>query len=349
MRKLRAASTTAWTRAIAPNLKSLSFSIAQQVVARPYRLWRPAAQVSRTVNYRRLVEVREALTPEAANSLLADAFSSQRDSPFFAGRLGSTELKAMSRMVLLESRSLSEKLFAFIARLEPGFWTRVRFRELLTQSGFFPVQRETVNQFVEIMRDSLHDIDLFGSWVPGESLFADDLRRAKICPAPMDPFSNPRNPWTASLEGQRVLVVHPFSETIETQYERSRDKLFPGSNLLPEFTLDVVRAPLTLNGPTAEVQDWFEALDNLSAEVEGKKFDVAILGCGAYGFPLASRIKRNGGKVINLGGTTQLLFGIKGWRWDHNGFGDRWYNDLWIRPLPADTPSLKRGRTREYW
>ena len=45
-------------------------------------------------------------------------------------------------------------------------------------------------------------------------------------------------------------------------------------------------------------------------------FDVAIIGCGAYGMPLAAMLKQAGKQAIHLGGATQLLFGIKGKRWE---------------------------------
>ena len=43
-------------------------------------------------------------------------------------------------------------------------------------------------------------------------------------------------------------------------------------------------------------------------------FDVALLGCGAYGLPFAASIKRMGKKAVHLGVATQILFGIKGKR-----------------------------------
>lgn len=41
-------------------------------------------------------------------------------------------------------------------------------------------------------------------------------------------------------------------------------------------------------------------------------YDICLIGCGAYGFPLAAHAKRKGKKAVHLGGALQLLFGIKG-------------------------------------
>ena len=42
-----------------------------------------------------------------------------------------------------------------------------------------------------------------------------------------------------------------------------------------------------------------------------KNFDIALIGCGAYGFPLAAFVKGIGKKAVHIGGPLQLFFGIK--------------------------------------
>lgn len=69
-------------------------------------------------------------------------------------------------------------------------------------------------------------------------------------------------------------------------------------------------------------------------------FDVALLGCGAYGMSLGAFIKRDLGlKAVHLGGVTQVLFGIKGGRYDSNPYYNRLYNDFWVRPNESERPS----------
>ena len=74
-------------------------------------------------------------------------------------------------------------------------------------------------------------------------------------------------------------------------------------------------------------------------QIAKTEFDVAILGCGAYGFPLAAHVKRLGKQSVHLGGATQILFGIKGRRWDTHDVISGLYNDYWVRPLPSETPA----------
>lgn len=83
-------------------------------------------------------------------------------------------------------------------------------------------------------------------------------------------------------------------------------------------------------------QSWFEALEHMRKEIAGIDFDVAIVGCGAYGMPLAVEIKKMGKQAIHMGGATQILFGIKGARWDANSRISSMYNEHWVRPEESE-------------
>ena len=61
-------------------------------------------------------------------------------------------------------------------------------------------------------------------------------------------------------------------------------------------------------------------------------YDVAITGAGAYSMPLAIHARDTGHAAIQMSGATQLLFGIRGKRWDTHPQISRLYNDAWVRP-----------------
>jgi hypothetical protein len=50
--------------------------------------------------------------------------------------------------------------------------------------------------------------------------------------------------------------------------------------------------------------------------------------------------KTLGKQALHLGGATQLLFGIKGKRWEDpkQDYGKRFFNEYWVRPLPHEIP-----------
>jgi hypothetical protein len=49
-------------------------------------------------------------------------------------------------------------------------------------------------------------------------------------------------------------------------------------------------------------------------------------------------VKEQGKKAITTCGSTQILFGIKGKRWDDRGYENTLYNEYWVRPLPEKIP-----------
>ena len=91
----------------------------------------------------------------------------------------------------------------------------------------------------------------------------------------------------------------------------------------------------------------------MEQQIDKIDFDIALIGCGAYGMPLAAHVKRLGKQAVHLAGGLQLLFGIKGKRWTEEHVGNfeyrpgvilSWdyrslFNDHWCYPLAIDTPS----------
>ena len=117
--------------------------------------------------------------------------------------------------------------------------------------------------------------------------------------------------------------------------------MFPNENWLPEFSLKVIKSVQSAAGEKPPFKDWFEALEFMKKEIKYSDFDIAIIGCGAYGLPLAGYCKSLGKKALHLGGGTQLLFGIKGKRWEKQ-YRDACYRDLfnefWVYPDKKETP-----------
>jgi hypothetical protein len=111
--------------------------------------------------------------------------------------------------------------------------------------------------------------------------------------------------------------------------------------VLPDFhlkTIPAIQNPALL-GQKPKFNDWFDALDYLKEQIAESDFDIALLGCGAYGFPLAAFVKKLGKQAIHLGGASQLLFGIKGERWERTYPNiAKLFNEYWVYPSPEETP-----------
>jgi hypothetical protein len=258
-------------------------------------------------------------------------------SPAMIARFGSVEIKA-----LLWSH------LPWIARRMAGH--RV-ISDMIMNAGFFPAAHAAIEQFSALMYDDMNQLDILGSWRPEEYLLYMHLRRVtRVRLAALEPYLS-AHPWSENLEGRKVLVVHPFSRTIESQYYNHRRQLFEDARVLPEFgKLATIRAVQTIAGNNLQYSDWFQALASMKDAMDGTDYDVAIIGCGAYGFPLAAHAKRRGKQAVHLGGATQILFGIRGKRWDADPQISSLYNERWVRPAPEDSVvGAERVENACYW
>ena len=269
-------------------------------------------------------------------------------------RFGSVEADALLRFLEMRSNtSQIRKTFSFIrGEIGPFWWDKTIRFQLHNNAGFFPVDQDHfLERFAEIYLDCCAQIDILGIWAcsPHGSRLSPLYQQAITVPLrDLEPYHQ-SEPWTRALENRRVLVVHPFVKTIEKQYFQ-REKLFGNPTLLPKFELILLPAVQSIAGSQTKYSTWFEALADMSEQIEQINFDVAIIGAGAYGMPLAAFIKSLGKKAIHLGGATQILFGIKGARWDQRPEYSQLYNKFWVRPDSSEIPSnYQRVENGCYW
>ena len=296
-----------------------------------------------TVRYHTLLERQSPATVTESSQLIYDALLD--DKPRLISRFGSTELRTILRYRNRMTRSVPEKTFALATRLEAPVWTYWEHRNIKRKSGFFPVDKRSIADFYHLMIESMPDVDILGSWVPGEDRFAEELQGARAIPLEgLSPFGTDA-PWTHALEGKRVLVIHPFEDSIRAQFKK-RSVLFPSGNLMPNFELLTLKAVQSLGTPPPDFGTWFEALEWMSARAQTKDFDIALIACGAYGFPLGARIRKAGKTALVVGGILQLLFGIRGKRWDSLKLD----NEHWISPSTSEKPDGFKGADGgAYW
>lgn len=220
---------------------------------------------------------------------------------------------------------------------------------MCNNAGFFPQDISLLKDFASLMGQDVTEMGLCGCWLNEKLLhdkFSETIRFCEL--GFLEPF-DADNPWTVALKGKNVLVIHPFVTSIESQYKK-RHKIWSNNNILPDFNLLTIRAVQSIAGEPTGFSTWFDALDSMKNQMDKCNYDIALIGCGAYGFPLAAHAKRTGHKAIHLGGPLQILFGIKGKRWDNIPSVSQYYNEWWIRPLPSETPDFhKNVENGCYW
>lgn len=294
------------------------------------------------------------LRPDSASQDLYSLLSSPR--PCMIARYGSTELLCI--ISYLSATMCGKWTFTAPRR----WWNDGVIRQMQQWSGFFPATVEKLERFSQLMLADSREVDYLGSWRRDEvylrPYFNSGMRSTLL--RYLEPFWC-EHPWTRALEGKKVLVVHPFAETIERQYKERREHLFENPEVLPQFQLETIKAVQSLGGESNEFADWFDALHWMEQEIDNRDYDICLIGCGAYGFPLAAHVKRMGKKAVHLGGALQLLFGIKGRRWENPMYGvrewgipegsySRLMNEYWVRPDEHDKPqTAQQVENGCYW
>lgn len=281
-----------------------------------------------------------------ANNIIYDALTSNK--PCYIGRVGTVEGAIVHNYISIKSKKpYIQKLAEFIkgdARL-PWWDTERPVNELMNNAGFFTSnQRPTIKEleeFSELYIEGIKNMDICGHFEYYEKFlpFTEECKMVQL--ETLYPFFV-KDVWSRALKGKKVLVIHPFVDTIKKQYKK-REKLFANPDILPQYELITIKAVQSIGGCNNEFDNWFEALEHMKKQIIETDFDIAIIGCGAYGLPLASFIKNLGKKAIHLGGGTQLLFGIKGKRWEQQ-YSNSSYRDLfnkhWVYPSDKEKPEV---------
>jgi hypothetical protein len=262
--------------------------------------------------------------------------------PFMVARYGSCELDAfvypylLRKSIFTRYKNYIKRKITFLRRNED--YANFLLDPLCNNAGFFPHKIDLLENFCNTMIEATNQLDCCCCCWINEDVLEDEYNKGTLFARleEMEPYDY-NQPWSYALKGKKVLIVHPFAETIKKQYAK-RELIWRDDKVLPDFELITIKAIQTIAGEKTEFATWFDALDHMKKQINNVDFDVAIIGCGAYGFPLAAHCKSIGKQAIHLGGATQILFGIKGKRWDELPAVNKFYNDAWVYPSSNETP-----------
>jgi hypothetical protein len=160
--------------------------------------------------------------------------------------------------------------------------------------------------------------------------------------------------WMPFLEGKKVLAISAFEDSIKLQW-KNRHKLFatgPDPFKYPEFELSTIKAHNTIKGNEPfPCKNWKESFHAMCKEIDKKDFDIAVIGAGGYGMPLAHYVKTIGRGAIYVGSYIQIMFGIRGSRWNiKNNSIHNHFNEYWKNPEPHEIPkTFKNVEGGCYW
>ena len=267
----------------------------------------------------------------------------KENKPFAAGKIGNCELMCIYNYLLFEHKQ------------QPVQWFSNVVEETYYNTGVFPQTETSRISFVNEIISSIPNIDSLAWW----SVFNLDFEARfikKYSPncelidlQSLEPFYS-GSPWTEHLTNKKVLVISPFTNTIQKQY-KIKDRIWKDKRLLPDFEL------LTINhqhspgiDKPGKYNNWLEMVQNIKTQMDNLDYDIVLTGTGASSLPLIAHARTSGKIGIHLGGPLQLLFGIKGKRWDNGDIGKVFYNEYWTRPSLKEIPEkFKNIEGGCYW
>lgn len=152
------------------------------------------------------------------------------------------------------------------------------------------------------------------------------------------PFFLEEKGWHYALQHKKVLVITAAKHTFEHQ-AKLYDKIWPGAKLGGFSFVQVPHSELLTGENLDNPLDWQDKVKLVQAEITKHDFDFALVGCGGIGLIIIDFIKNQLGKsCAYLGGNLQLVFGIKGNRWENANLPGYAANEYWIKPFLEDTP-----------
>lgn len=273
----------------------------------------------------------------------------QKNKPCLITRFGSTEFRIIDYFYT----HMKQKNIVFPKKYK---------EDMKRQAGFFSNTDELLTKYACDTLQILRNVDVFAPWmhfvtkVNEPRIFDEYNKHAKL--VTLGSLSSDlffvKNPWTRCLKGKKVLVIHPFAKTIQSQYKK-RKLLFNGKEILPEFELLTIKTVQGL-GDSEEIKNfdnWFDALESMYRQIDAVDFDIALISGGAYGMFLANYVKEKGKQAIHVAGALQSFFGIKGQRFENNSVAQV-MNEHWVYPSDEETPKgleefAKTEGLNAYW
>ena len=190
-------------------------------------------------------------------------------------------------------------------------------------AGIYSKKKEDIKLFyennLECLKNSKFLCCFDNSFSPIEKKLLEHFNLTKLKSRILEPFYaclEELEPWSLHLFGKKVLIINPFVDSFQKQLKNNfrffKDKII----FHPEQEFVFYKTYQTSAGNHIH-SSWVETFELMKEGIRKLDFDIALLGCGGYGLSLCNFIKMELGKsAIYVGGGLQLLFGVKGRRWE---------------------------------
>ena len=282
--------------------------------------------------------------------------SVEQNKGFAMGKLGFSEQFLLGYLPFKDTNPSNVQLKAYETMLR--FHCEIQF-------GVFPTNAAFLHNFAQFYLKRVQHIDILGLFQAEQEeriIKANELNALFIPYQFTEPDrsipANESNCYLQFFEGKKILFISPFADLLKSRankdtYEAVWLKIgkkwfWPSEVKAYEIPYSYVTSVDTYK----KYKNSMNLFDSICTNIGEMDFDMAFIGAGALGLPIASHLKNQGKVAISLGGHLQVLFGIGGGRWSKDEFWTTNYiNEHWIEMPKKYHPENKSILTDNgaYW
>ena len=210
---------------------------------------------------------------------------------------------------------------------------------LFVNAGIYTSNEEDLKSWCNYYINAIKSLDYVLQWCPSQgdealinAFWTGEERFYEF--TDLEPYTHEDNGWHYFLSDKKVLFISPFSDTVKNQVP-NYGKIWEGARIGEVLTVTSPYSEALTGKPPVS---WLDKYRGITDEIEKLDFDFATVGCGGLSLLVCDFIKNMGKPCVHLGGGNQLLFGIRGKRWDDHEVLSHFCNDYWVRPLEHEVP-----------
>ena len=231
--------------------------------------------------------------------------------------------------------------------------------------GIFPTDTSFLHEFAQFYTKHIQQIDILGLFLADqeEKIIKENELKALFIPYQFtEPDrsipSSESNCYLRFFEGKKILFISPFADLLKSRANKDTFEavwLSIGKKWFWPSEVNAYEIPYSYVTSVNTYKKYTNSMtlfDSICTNIKEVDFDVAFIGAGALGLPIAAHLKNQGKIGISLGGHLQVLFGIGGGRWSKDEFWTTNYiNHHWIEMPKKYHPENKSILTDNgaYW
>lgn len=231
--------------------------------------------------------------------------------------------------------------------------------------GIFPTDTSFLHDFSQFYTKHIHHIDILGLFQADQEkkIIKENVLNALFIPYQ---FTEPDRSIPASesncylrfFEGKKILFISPFADLLKSRANKDTFEavwLNIGKKWFWPSEVNAYEIPYSYVTSVNTYKKYKNSMNlfySICTNIGEMDFDMAFIGAGALGLPIASHLKNQGKIAISLGGHLQVLFGVRGSRWSNDEFWTTNYiNHHWIEMPKKYHPEKKSILTDNgaYW